>query len=101
MFITLSGAAINIILNMVLINLFGLIGASLSLLFTFTFILIFKYYVNLKADQNVDKINLKAYRPKNMTMSVKRIEKIIKKPMPSIQEGIKYLVNDLKNCNEF
>lgn len=57
MFITLSGAAINIILNMVLINLFGLIGASLSLLFTFTFILILKYYVNLKADQNVDKIN--------------------------------------------
>jgi len=50
---------------------------------------------------NVDKINLKTYRPKNMAMSVKRIEKIIKKPMPSIQEGIKYLVNDLKNCNEF
>jgi len=57
MFITLSGSAINIILNIVLINLFGLIGASLSLLFTFTFILILKYYVNLKADQNVDKIN--------------------------------------------
>ena len=29
---------------------------------------------------NVDKINLKTYRPKNMAMSVKRIEKIIKKP---------------------
>ena len=36
-----------------------------------------------------------------MTMSVKKIEKIIKKPMPTIQAGIKYLINDLKNCNEF
>ena len=50
---------------------------------------------------NVKNIKLKAYRPKNMSMSVKKIENIFNKPMPTIEDGIFYLVNDLKSCNEF
>lgn len=51
--------------------------------------------------KNVENINLKAYRPKNMLMCVKKIEKIFKKPAPSIDDGITNLIINLKNNNAF
>ena len=51
--------------------------------------------------QNVENLNLKAYRPKNMLMCVKKVERLLKKPMPSIDEGINDLIINLKQKNVF
>ena len=51
--------------------------------------------------QNVDKLKLQAFRPKNMLMSVKKIEKILKKRMPNIDKGIEDLITDIKKKNAF
>ena len=51
--------------------------------------------------QNVENLNLKAYRPKNMLMCVKKVEMLLKKPMPSIDEGINDLIINLKQKNVF
>jgi len=51
--------------------------------------------------QNVENLNLKAYRPKNMLMCVKKVERLLKKPMPSIDEGINDLIINLKQKNIF
>jgi len=42
-FLTLIGAAINILLNIILIKNYGIIGAIFSKIIAFTFILISKY----------------------------------------------------------
>ena len=44
--------------------------------------------------ENVENLNLNAFRPKNMLMSVKKIEKFLNKPMPKIDDGINDLISN-------
>ena len=50
--------------------------------------------------ENVENLNLKAFRPKNMLMCVKKIEKFLNKPMPKIDEGINDLISNIKINNK-
>ena len=50
--------------------------------------------------QNVENLNLKAYRPKNMFMCVKKIEKLLKNPMPTIDDGINDFIINFKQDNK-
>ena len=52
------------------------------------------------AYENVENLNLKAFRPKNMLMCVKKIEKFLNKPMPKIDEGINDLISNIKINNK-
>tara|TARA_B100000427_G_scaffold319597_1_gene318015 strand:+ start:3654 stop:4535 length:882 start_codon:yes stop_codon:yes gene_type:complete len=64
--------------------------------------LLFKVATKLNLDKkklkycNVNKIKLKTFRPKNMLMNVKKIEKQLKKKMPTIDDGINNLIKDIK-----
>ena len=50
--------------------------------------------------QNIESLNLKAYRPKNMFMCVKKIEKLLKNPMPTIDDGINDFIINFKQDNK-
>ena len=50
--------------------------------------------------ENVENLNLNAFRPKNMLMCVKKIEKFLNKPMPKIDDGINDLISNIKINNK-
>ena len=51
--------------------------------------------------QNVEFFKLKAYRPRNMVMKVDKIEKILKKSMPTINLGLDSLIFKIKRNDTF
>ena len=51
--------------------------------------------------ENVENLNLVAYRPRNMAMCVDKIEKLLNKPMPTISKGIAELITNIKQNNVF
>ena len=51
--------------------------------------------------QNVESLKLKAYRPRNMVMKVRKIEKILNKSMPTINLGLNNLIFKIKDNEAF